>query len=263
VGKLQSQIRRAYAHVGSEAGALKSLVKPPKIEFSPEKLAAMAAGVQAVDDEWLASKSLFHPATVSSDRFLALLYENGHHVLVFNKFESQGQYLVEIGPPHPDLLQHGTDGIWFLSNPVDGHFHPNPRQENRLSRRSEESIVSWRYLVLENDIAPSSDWLRALVQLPLKIAAIYTSGGKSLHALVRLDAASKADWDRERDKIKPVVVTLGADPGALTAVRLTRLPGAYRGDQLQRLLYIDDEPDGAPIVSKPMSERYLSYVISN
>ena len=103
--------------------------------------------------------------------------------------------------------------------------------------------------MLENDTADSRDWLACLAQLPLRIAAIYTSGGKSIHALVRLDAKSKADWDAQRDRIKPVVVILGADPGALTAVRLTRLPGTLRGDRPQRLLYLNPEPDGTPIIS--------------
>jgi len=43
-------------------------------------------------------------------------------------------------------------------------------------------------------------------------------------------------------------VTLGADPGALSAVRLTRLPQAMRGQRLQRLLYLNPDPDGRPIV---------------
>jgi hypothetical protein len=105
-------------------------------------------------------------------------------------------------------------------------------------------------MVLENDEADESEWLACLVQLPLRIAAIYTSGGKSIHALVRIDAGSKPQWDRERDAIKPVVVTLGADPNAMTAVRLSRLPGTMRGERPQQLLYLDPNPDGSPIIAK-------------
>ena len=119
-----------------------------------------------------------------------------------------------------------------------------------MSRRSEESITSWRYLVLESDVADSAEWLACLVQLPLKIAAVYTSGGKSIHALVRVDAVSKQHWDAQRDAIKPIVVTLGADPNAMTAVRLSRLPGTMRGDRPQQLLYLDPKPTGVPIISK-------------
>ena len=65
-----------------------------------------------------------------------------------------------------------------------------------------------------------------------------------------LDANSKADWDRQRDKIKPIVVRLGADPGAMTAVRLTRLPGTRRGESHQRLLYLNPGADGTPIIAQ-------------
>jgi hypothetical protein len=49
---------------------------------------------------------------------------------------------------------------------------------------------------------------------------------------------------------------LGADPGALTAVRLTRLGNCDRVEKgkIQRLLYLDSEPDGTPICHKPIRE---------
>ena len=51
--------------------------------------------------------------------------------------------------------------------------------------------------------------------------------------------------------IKPVLVTLGADRGALTAVRLSRLPQAMRGERCQRLLYLNPQPSGVPILNQP------------
>ena len=65
---------------------------------------------------------------------------------------------------------------------------------------------------------------------------------------------SKADWDAKVRAIKPVLVTLGADPGALSAVRLTRLPQAKRGERVQRLLYLNPEPDGTPILRMRSAE---------
>ena len=142
----------------------------------------------------------------------------------------------------------GPDGVWFLPQPVDGEYHPNPRSEGKLSRRSEESVTAWRYAVLESDKAAPEDWLRCLIQMPLRIVSICESGGRSIHALVRIDAASKEDWDAKVGAIKPVLVTLGADPGALSAVRLTRLPQAQRGERVQRLLYLNPAADGTPIL---------------
>ena len=139
-----------------------------------------------------------------------------------------------------------ADGVWMLANPVDGNKHFNERQQ-KMSRRSEESITAFRYAVLESDCQPLEQWLRILVQLPVPIVSIASSGGKSLHALVKINASSKANWDQLVGAIKPRLIALGADPGALTAVRLTRLPNCYRGEQLQELFYLDPTPRGDPI----------------
>jgi hypothetical protein len=87
--------------------------------------------------------------------------------------------------------------------------------------------------------------------MPLRIASICESGRRSIHALVRVDAASKAEWDRLVAPIKPVLITLGADPGALSAVRLSRLPQAMRGERCQRLLYLNSQPSGMAICKQP------------
>src|SRR5205085_11535840 len=83
---------------------------------------------------------------------------------------------------------------------------------------------------------------------PLRIAAIHSSGGRSVHALVRIDARTKSEWDKERDAMRETLVRLGADPGAMSAVRLTRLPGCYRNRSLQKLLYLNPEPPMRPLL---------------
>jgi hypothetical protein len=90
-------------------------------------------------------------------------------------------------------------------------------------------------------------WLAILVSLPLSIVAITNSGGRSDHALVRVGADSKAAWDRYKlEKLRPLA-ELGADDGALSAVRLTRLPGCLRAAHRQELLYLNPNADGTPI----------------
>jgi len=147
-----------------------------------------------------------------------------------------------------------ADGVWFLANPVDGKEHFNERQQ-RMSRRSEESIRSFRFAVLESDCQPLEQWLRILVQLPLPIVSITSSGGKSLHALVRVDANSKTNWDETIRAIKPKLVYLGADANALTAVRLTRLANCYRGERFQELLYLNPAPTDDSIWRKANGPR--------
>jgi hypothetical protein len=171
----------------------------------------------------------------------------------------------------------GRDGMWYLCNPVDGQWYVNPRQGGKYSRRSEESVTAWRHLVLENDVAKKLReqardarlggrkdeakalderareavglWFRFLGMVPMAVKAIYSSGGDSWHALVRVDQADKASFDgllRGGEGlgagVKRVLPAFGADPGAMSGVRLTRLPGCTRRGVLQRLVYLNPDP---------------------
>lgn len=208
---------------------------PQKPKFIPATLKRIAGLLPQADPQFVKDRSPLRPDTQTPATFLQRLYRLGERVIVFDVFRSQGRHVCEcIKPPYDagclDHLIHGCPkGVWFLCNPVDGEFHPNPRLGGKRSRRSEESVTSWRYLLLESDDAEPADWLAALVQMPLRIAAIYTSGDRSIHALVRLDAASKPEWDAIARKLKPLLTVIGADTKSTTAVRLTRLPGCHRG----------------------------------
>lgn len=253
--KLNQQIRRAYAYAGAEQqnGAWQ---RPPEARpaFEPDHAAAFAKRVpQSVDVAWVRAHSPVKvPWLLTPAEFLFRVYELGDQVLVFSDYHSQGQtlwqkYSWHLDPDELNSFVYGhLFGVWFLCNPVDGHSHFNERQA-RMSRRSEESIRSFRYAVLESDCQPLDQWLRILVQLPLPIVSITHSGGKSLHALVMVDANSKVSWDETIRAIKPKLIYLGADVNALTAVRLTRLPNCYRGDRLQELLYLNRNPSEEPI----------------
>jgi hypothetical protein len=228
---------QAAAGAKSQLKSAPAAALPRKVVFQPAVLQRVARLLPQVNAEYLRARSRLRPEVQTPATFLLRLYEPGESVLVFNKEKSQGLHVCTCTqPPHDtrslDHLVHGNpDGVWFLGNPVDGEFHPNPREGGLLSRRSEESVTSWRYLVLESDKAEAQPWLAALVQMPLRIAAIYTSGRRSIHALIRVDATSKADWDAKVQLLKPLLTILGGDPRSMTAVRLTRLPGCYRGQE--------------------------------
>ena len=250
--------------LGKNAGAaphpvhLPSAERVVKPEFKPETLKRIASKVSEIGDmvRFISERSPVRVETQDSASVLRRLYRrgSGERVILFTVMESQGQFLWEADKSDVTQNHHlptGDDGVWFLPQPVDGEFHPNPRLDGKLSRRSEESVTAWRYAVLESDEADADDWLRCLVQVPLRIACICESGGRSIHALVRVDAASKADWDKRVGEIKPILIVLGADGRALSAVRLSRLPQAERGKRVQRLLYLNAQPDGVPILNQP------------
>jgi hypothetical protein len=154
-----------------------------------------------------------------------------------------------------DHIREGNVGVWFLAQPVTGEpaFTGTKTEHfpNGESWRSEANVTNWRYMVIESDDAPQQLWLKAIVHLRAKISAICTSGGKSIHALLRVDQPSKAAWDGFRDSVKKSLVEIGSDPNSLTAVRLTRLPGCRRGQtgRMQQLLYLNPQPTDTPIIN--------------
>jgi hypothetical protein len=246
--KITSQVERAYNYVN---GGGDKLPRAPKATFRPGALRTLAEKLPVEKIvEFIMSRSPIDPAGVTSGKFLSLLYRTREKVVIFTDYESQGQAIW----PEDALPTSGKEGVWYLINPVDGRPRKNPRTRT-ASRRSAESVTSFRFALLESDQADFTEWLKCLAQLPLRIVAIYESGGRSIHALVQVDAASKAEWDAIVRQIKPLLVTLGADGNALTAVRLSRLPQAKRGDRVQRLLYLAPNPNTTPICQKAPREQ--------
>ena len=237
-----------------------------KPEFCPNKLKRIAASMDGVDANWLARRSSVRVDNRTPASFLHALFHKGEHVLVFDKFRSQGQALwTHPGLPYDartlnQFRDGATEGVWFLSNPCDGKFHDVPRladeQYNPLgtSRRAEESLTDYRHLLVESDEVDPTLWLAALVQLPLPILSIVTSGGRSIHALVRTGCHTKAEWeDLVNKRLKPQLIRLGACQSSTSAVRLTRLPCCRREckNALQQLLYLNPNPEPRPICEMP------------
>jgi hypothetical protein len=96
----------------------------------------------------------------------------------------------------------------------------------------------------------SSLWLRLLAISGLPIAAIYTSGGASVHALIREPKGSWPEFSELLREYKKRLPLVGADPAAMTPVRLTRLPGCKRGGKFQKLLYLDPKAEQRAIYGR-------------
>lgn len=252
--------------------------RPAPAEAYDPRLAADVAAkcpAGAVDDDWLRAHS---PIRIPQDPrawpalLLNSLFREGEHIIIFTKFASQGQLMhtpgtgtvrLEEYPPAAGTLPPtrprsgfpggAENGVWFLAAPVTGEWQPNENNRDkhgaRLGRRHAACAVRFPYLVLESDEAPPSIWLRILVQLTDPIVAVYTSGGKSYHALVKVDCHTKEEFDVVRRAYIARLAALGADPAAITAVRLTRLPGCLRfgsGERADYKPYLDREGKPAP-----------------
>ena len=111
--------------------------------------------------------------------------------------------------------------------------------------------------MLETDVAPTELWLALLAIAPLRVAAIYHSGSRGYHALVRIDAGSKFEADDLTEIYRRDFVCLGACSTALSAFRLTRLSNCLRGEtrQWQTLIYLDPNPADTPIKEQPVLRK--------
>jgi hypothetical protein len=238
-GEIAHTVSNVYGY-NSEPGSER--VKAEPVAFNPALLTERASRlpVEIRDDlpNWLASVS---PANidVGPAHYLNAVFP-GEKVLATTNMLTKGGFIYESLDEAKEMerfVAYNTDGAWYLANPINGEWINN-------SIRSEVNLTSFRHLVLESDDAPADQWLAMLVQEPLAIVALYRSGKRSVHALVRIPADNKSQFNRIKDEFKRKYCPLGADDGAMSAVRLTRLPGVVRRDNgnVQRLLYLNPRP---------------------
>ena len=135
--------------------------------------------------------------------------------------------------------QRGSDtskaGGWLRMNPVDGRGI------------GDANVTSCRFALLESDTLPMDLQLALFAKLPLPIAAILSSGGRSVHAWVKLDARDAAEYGAVVARLFDILAKFGVDGKNRNPSRLSRLPGATRvigqaGDGVQRLLYLNPQP---------------------
>lgn len=185
--------------------------------------------------EWVEAHS---PEVVETPgQFLANVFNRGECVAYGTAEQTSGKSQLPLWQYGEEMYPVSHDGgVFFLCNPVDGSVKENTA--GNPSNRSEGNVCNWRHVVLESDTLPPEEALRRLKSIPLPIVAIYTSGGRSIHALCRIDAPNKAAWDEVIKPRKAAFKGAGFDDNALSAVRLTRLPFCKRGGREQELLYL-------------------------
>lgn len=132
----------------------------------------------------------------------------------------------------------GPGGAWLRMNPVSG------------AGVSDADIIDCRHLLLEADLLSLAIQVSFFARLPLPVVAILTSGGRSVHAWVRLAAPDPLSYQRTASAIFAKLAPYGIDPANKNPSRLSRLPGAVRQvggaeDRRQRLLYLAPDRKGS------------------
>ncbi len=217
-----------------------------RVAFDPRRAEQFAQRFAGDPILLLREKSAVKPEFCSTADYLRHVFVPAEKVVLTNSRRKQGVVWAPHGDRQMPWLPPTGEGAWFLSNPVSGDTLDPVTGLRR--RRGEANLASFRHLILESDDVPYEDWLRILVQLPLPLVSLVTAGNFSVHALVRIGCRTKQEFEDSVRELERIMIPLGACRASMTAVRLTRLPGALRGSQRQELLYLNPDPVVARII---------------
>lgn len=125
-----------------------------------------------------------------------------------------------LGTPDPDA------GAWIRFNPLDGQGVKNT------------DVAEYRYALVESDEMELGMQKAMIDELELPCACVVSSGGKSLHAIVRVDAPDYAEYRRRVDFLYSVCKKngLAVDEQNKNPSRLSRFPGFMRGGRRQEIV---------------------------
>lgn len=117
-------------------------------------------------------------------------------------------------------------GAWIRFNPLDGKGVRNA------------NVTAYRYALVESDELPIDKQNALIRELELPVAALVHSGGRSLHAIVRVDARDYADYRARVDFLYRACERngLALDKQNRNPSRLSRMPGVERAGKKQFLV---------------------------
>lgn len=137
-----------------------------------------------------------------------------------------------------ELNKHGDDigavigdykpeaGAWIRFNPLDGKGIKN------------ENVTEFRYALVESDSMALEEQNAVIRELELPVAVLVYSGKKSLHAIVKIDAANYEEYCKKVDYLYSVCSKNGLeiDRQNRNPSRLSRMPGVIRNGKKQYII---------------------------
>jgi RecA-family ATPase len=202
-----------------------------------------------VDKNWIEEKEVSEPVNWDPKqdliKYLETLFDSTEIVgYVTQSYEKDGRYLPRKGIWDRDagsLIQalaktddicnvvgdyNRNAGAWIRFNPLDGKGCKN------------ENVTEYKYALVESDEL-EIDKQNALVrELELPVACLVHSGGKSLHAVVRVDASDYQEYRTRVDYLYNICSKNGlkVDSQNRNPSRLSRMPGVIRNGKKQFLV---------------------------
>lgn len=117
-------------------------------------------------------------------------------------------------------------GAWIRFNPLDGNGVNN------------ENVTDFRYALVESDNMDLEAQNGLIRQLNLPVAVLLYSGGKSVHAIVRIEADDQKEYKERVNYLYDICKKNGMviDTQNRNPSRLSRMPGCERGDKKQYII---------------------------
>ena len=147
-------------------------------------------------------------------------------------FDRTAKELIKLLKKYPDDIGavigdwKSDCGAWIRFNPVDGHGVKN------------ENVTRFTYALVESDEIPIHEQDAIYRKLELPIACLVHSGGRSLHAIVRVDASDSEEYRKRVDYLYDFLDRNGlkVDKANRNPSRLSRIPGVTRNGVIQTLV---------------------------
>lgn len=203
-----------------------------------------------VDKNWVEGKELIEPETWNPAneliKYLSTLFDSTDYVgYVTESWEKDGKFLPSKGNykrTAGELIEELTVcdgdigavlgdykeevGAWIRFNPLDGKGVRN------------ENVTDFRYALVESDSMELEKQNEIIRQLELPVACLVYSGGKSVHAIVHIDAGSYDEYRKRVDYLYAICRKNGLDIDQQNRnpSRLSRMPGVIRKGKKQYLI---------------------------
>ena len=220
----------------------------PGYELGWDSIIGSRDGV-LVDTGWLEGKEVHEPTqwdpVQDLTTYLETLFEASENVgYVTESWERDGKHLpskghcdrtagelIELLHKYKDVQQVFGDynpavGAWIRFNPLDGKGVKN------------ENVTEYRYALVESDCMELEKQHAMIRELELPVACLVYSGGKSIHAIVKIEAGNYDEYRKRVDYLYGVLKKNGlqVDIQNKNPSRLSRMPGVMRGEHKQFLM---------------------------
>lgn len=132
-----------------------------------------------------------------------------------------------------DGVEGDPNRIWTSTDNPGAYIRINPV---KVGGSTDNDVTVYRHALLEFDGIPLEEQWKVILESNIPATAVVHSGGKSLHAWVKVDARDRVEYAARVVELLKVLESYGPDPKNKNPSRFARLPGMRRGQGFQHLL---------------------------